>query len=257
MTDADNGPASKGKRFPFIDLEKALDRAAKLYEADRNGRPMQVSVAFDVWEYSGKSSGGHQTVAALKSYGIIDADKAQDAKRINLSQNALRYFKEERDDEKARLRKLFALRPALLAGLWQHWRDSPPSDNVARSFLKIDLGLGEQQARALLGIYKENLTFAELKGGDKVVEKDTDADEDDAAVIAPTPPPSKGESSETKARIPAKIGMKEDTFNLDEGEVVLQWPEQLSQASYEDLESWMNLQLRKIKRRVVGGSNTN
>jgi hypothetical protein len=46
--------------------------------------------------------------------------------------------------------------------------------------------------------------------------------------------------------------MKEDTFTLDEGDVVLQWPERLSQESYEDLESWMHLQLRKIKRRVVG-----
>ena len=47
--------------------------------------------------------------------------------------------------------------------------------------------------------------------------------------------------------------MKEDIFTLDEGEVVLQWPERLSKESFEDLETWMGLQLRKIKRRVVEG----
>ena len=31
--------------------------------------------------------------------------------------------------------------------------------------------------------------------------------------------------------------------------------ERLSQESYDDLESWMQLQLRKIKRRVTGSPN--
>ena len=44
--------------------------------------------------------------------------------------------------------------------------------------------------------------------------------------------------------------MKEDIFTLDEGDVVFQWPERLSQESYEDLEAWAKLILRKIQRGV-------
>lgn len=46
------------------------------------------------------------------------------------------------------------------------------------------------------------------------------------------------------------VGLKQDTFTLDEGPVVLQWPSHLSKTSYEDFESWIQLQLRKIKRSI-------
>lgn len=53
------------------------------------------------------------------------------------------------------------------------------------------------------------------------------------------------------SRVPVKPGMREDVFTLDEGDVIFQWPENLSKESFEDLEGWMQIQLRKIKRRVV------
>lgn len=43
-------------------------------------------------------------------------------------------------------------------------------------------------------------------------------------------------------------GFKEDVFSLDEGSVVLQWPERLSKISAQDLEDWLALIGRKIKR---------
>jgi hypothetical protein len=45
-------------------------------------------------------------------------------------------------------------------------------------------------------------------------------------------------------------GTRQDVFSLDEGVVVLQWPEKMSPESYEDFESWIQLQLRKIKRSI-------
>lgn len=46
------------------------------------------------------------------------------------------------------------------------------------------------------------------------------------------------------------MGIKQDTFSLDEGQIVLQWPAQMSESSYEDFKDWVELQLRKIKRSV-------
>ena len=43
---------------------------------------------------------------------------------------------------------------------------------------------------------------------------------------------------------------KQDTFTLDEGTVVLQWPSKMSETSFEDFKDWVELQLRKIKRSV-------
>lgn len=44
--------------------------------------------------------------------------------------------------------------------------------------------------------------------------------------------------------------MKEDIFSLDEGAVLLQWPERLSEASAQDLQDWLDLIGGKIKRAV-------
>lgn len=49
---------------------------------------------------------------------------------------------------------------------------------------------------------------------------------------------------------PPAVGARQDIFSLNEGQVILQWPAQLSAESYEDFESWIQLQLRKIKRSI-------
>ena len=51
-------------------------------------------------------------------------------------------------------------------------------------------------------------------------------------------------------KYPARAGMNNDTFTLDEGQVVLQWPAKMSPESYEDFKSWLDLVARKAKRAV-------
>ena len=49
-------------------------------------------------------------------------------------------------------------------------------------------------------------------------------------------------------RIPPKPGMNQEIFTLDEGQVVLQLPSKLSKESFQDLEDWLTLIIRKAKR---------
>jgi hypothetical protein len=59
--------------FPFISLPDAIRRARQLYEAE--GRK-QVSVSAEVavshWGYRSTSSGGRQTIAALKAFELME-----------------------------------------------------------------------------------------------------------------------------------------------------------------------------------------
>ncbi|MBU6457778.1 MAG: hypothetical protein KGQ48_09580, partial [Bradyrhizobium sp.] len=48
----------------------------------------------------------------------------------------------------------------------------------------------------------------------------------------------------------APKGMRREVFALDEGDVVLTFPDNMSAASYDDLESYLQLFLRKAKRRA-------
>lgn len=63
-----------------------------------------------------------------------------------------------------------------------------------------------------------------------------DIGSDSTERINPPPPP------------PPAQGYKQDIFTLTEGDVVLRWPENLAADSYQDLEDWLGLMLRKIAR---------
>ena len=166
--EADRGLDDAGSRFPFVNLEKALSRARQLYDA-AGEHSLLATDAFETWGYSLKSSGGFQTIAALKMYGLLEeAGGANEQRKIVLTSKLVRYFRDEREDVIADLRREFALNPKMIKALWAHWGVSPPADNIARSHLKIDRGLNDQAARSLLGIYKENLSFSDLKGDVKV-----------------------------------------------------------------------------------------
>jgi len=142
MTDQEYVNDEAGSRFPFVNLEKALGRAKQLYDA-AGDHEVLISDAFDTWGYSRKSSGGHQTVAALKMYGLVRDSGAKEQRKLALTDKGLQYFRDEREEVLERLKRQFALRPKLIAVLWQKWGASPPADNIARSHLKIDRELSD------------------------------------------------------------------------------------------------------------------
>ena len=47
--------------------------------------------------------------------------------------------------------------------------------------------------------------------------------------------------------------MNQDSFTLDEGQVVLQWPAQISEENFEDLKDWLELMTRRIERAARKG----
>lgn len=172
-----------GVRYPFVSLEKALGRAKQLYDS-AGDHDMLVEDAFDIWGYSIKSSGGHQTIGALNMYGLIRGAGAKEQRKLALTVDALTYFRDEREEVHSKLRAAFAVKPRLIAALWKQWGDNPPADNIARSHLKIDRKLTDQAARAFLGIYKENLAYADLKGSGKAIEE---SEGDDSGYTPPPP----------------------------------------------------------------------
>lgn len=178
-------------RFPFINVAKSLERARAVYENDKSGKGLKMPVAFAAWSYSDKSSGGFQTVAALKSYGLLADEGSKDDRAVKLTSEARQYFQSEIEEDRARLRSAFAARPPLMAHLLEHWDRGTVEDPVARTYLKTEIGLNEQSARSALGIYKDNLSFIVGKGSAKVVEDEPKpkGEEDDGDGKLPTAVP--------------------------------------------------------------------
>lgn len=150
-------------RFPFINLSKAIERGQAIFENDKGGKGLKVPVAFAAWGYSDKSSGGFQTVAALKQYRILADEGANDDRSVKLTPEARTYYQTEIDSDKERLLGEFAKAPSLMAHLLDHWDAGTVDDPVARTYLKTALGMNEQSARSALGIYKDNLSHIGTK----------------------------------------------------------------------------------------------
>ena len=95
--------------------------------------------------------------------------------------------------------------------------------------------------------------LAEIAPGD-IIDTGKDSDEDDEVgpveragqihkVIVPKP-------AKLLLKVPTPTVATQDIFHLSEGPAILQVPNALSEASYQDLEEWLMIALRKIKRSV-------
>src|SRR4051812_11473807 len=62
---------TRSPNFPFVDLETAIERARILNQKEgRNSAAPETVV--DHWGYAPKSSGGRQTIAALRQFGLLE-----------------------------------------------------------------------------------------------------------------------------------------------------------------------------------------
>src|SRR5688572_24804114 len=97
--------------YPFISLQKAVERAQTFYQIERrHAAPM--GAAAKAWGYGEKSSGGLQTVSALKQYGLMLDEGEGDQRKVRLTDRAFRILLDEVKDSPARAA---ALRAAALS----------------------------------------------------------------------------------------------------------------------------------------------
>lgn len=235
-------------KFPFIALGKALERARALYQSDPGNKGMSIPMAFAAWDYSEKSSGGFQTVSALKQYGLVEDEGSNEDRRVKLTDEARNYFASEIAKDRETLSHDFALSPPSLRHLADQWNYSCPPDNVARTYLKTDLGMNEQSARSLLGIYKDNQKYI----SDKLNNQSSDVAEEPAESGPPESEPSASQSIKSYTTNDVRPeNTDRDIFSVHEGEVTLISPKKLTSESLEDISDWLDIMKRKLSRKVV------
>ena len=157
---------SSGQRspsFPFITLEKALFRAQTLYDNEkRNDTPLPV--AFSHWKYAPKSSGGQQTVGALKSYGLLkDIGKGED-RHVQLTDLALDILLDSRPNSEERRTNLreAGLLPKMIRVIKEKYPDHAPTNENLQWFLIKECGFTDSSAKQLSKIWNKNNEFIPL-----------------------------------------------------------------------------------------------
>lgn len=157
---AEDAKKSKDRspNFPFINLESALARAQQFYAKEkRSAAPF--SVVAQHWHYSASSSGALQTVAALKSYGLMVDEGGSGSKRtLRLTDLALRILLDQRPDgsERAAYMRQAALSPTVAADIYAKWPEGFPSSSTLQHYLVFERGFGDQKAKSVVRILVEN-----------------------------------------------------------------------------------------------------
>lgn len=249
----------RSPNYPVMSLRKAVERVEALAKQYRR-HLIPIGLVQTQLGYKSHSSAGNQSVAALKAYGLLDVEGDGDNRQVRLSE--LGYRVALGHAERAQLLKKAALSPALHAEIWEKYKaDGLPDGQVIRHYLVFDRNFNTDSVDSFIANFRDSLVFAGLIQGDIILDdgddkpadygldqgvQDSPASEAGGEKPARHTPPSRGK--------PMAPGTKEDVFTLDEGPVVLQYPERLSPESFEDFESWLQLVIRKAKRSIRGAS---
>lgn len=244
------GKRDRSPKFPYIGLAKALDRIQVLYGKVKRYDARVADIAKD-WDLSPKSSSTDRTVAALQSFGLIEDSGSGENRKIKLSELGARILADQRPGVREALLSEAALKPPAIADHARRWAGGRPDEAHALSMLQFEEGFTPDAAKLFLRVYDETIRFTSAMPSDNLADSGEEEDR------APADPPAANVAEERREiavdppkRREVKAGMKEDVFSLDEGDVTFQWPASLSAESYQDLEDWTKLMMRKIKRSI-------
>jgi hypothetical protein len=206
--------------------------------------PVGVEVAVKAMGYSFNSSTGKLALAAMRSFELFENVQGGTNATVKLTTLALDiasdYVRESAKWWEAV--KQVALAPNVHRQLWDKYGPNLPADDELRRYLVRELKFNDNAVGPFIQEYKNTIEFAKLSEPDIIDEDNGESsDHDDNS-----PPPSPKSRLDRNRRV--TTGLKEDVFSLDEGSVILQWPERLSKTSAQDLEDWLALIGRKIKR---------
>lgn len=183
MSDTPETEAAKARRlgrspaYPSFSIAKGLDNAKALYAQEKE-YAAPLGSALKAFGYSPKSSGGRQALATMKYYGLIEVNGEGDARRIKVSDAALKILRDPREDEteKRQLIREVAMAPAAHKMLHQEYPNGLASDGTVLYFLHGQ-GFNESAARELLAEFKETASFIRLYEPQKAVDKGSAKDD--------------------------------------------------------------------------------
>ena len=242
----------RSPNFPFITLEKALGRAETFYNAERQ-KAAAVPVAVDYWGYAEKSSGGIQTVAALKSYGLIEDIGKGEKRKIKLTDLALQILMPRPDSmERSSAIKQAALIPKQMRDVFNKWQDQAPSEPSLRWYLIREKNFSEESATDFIKIWNKNKYFSGLYNS-SIMDVVKESNPELYASVAETVT-QQGITGPRQFQVEAGVSSRAAIIKTEkvigpEGDIVLQFSGEPSIETYEFLKDYIDLRLKTLTRK--------
>src|SRR5438874_2249590 len=114
-TKSDRSPS-----FPFIPLGTAIERLVA-FEKYAGRHPIPAKKAGAAWGMKEQSSQADQTLAALRSFGMVEYTGTGAAREASITEQGRNYLRAQQEETKIEILKTAALRPRVIRQKWAAW----------------------------------------------------------------------------------------------------------------------------------------
>lgn len=166
-------PKDRSPSFPFIPLQTAIERLVA-FEQTFGRHDTPANKVGRAWKMKDGSSQAFQTIAALKSFGLLDFKGAGPGRATFLTDEGRKYVRAQQDSMKREVIRAAALRPKAMEKFWNLWGPDRPIDDVCIDDLHFKHGFTQSAAATFLRVYDETIAYAGL------TKSDTTEDDDDS-----------------------------------------------------------------------------
>lgn len=151
--------------FPFIPLQTAVERLAA-FEQTFGRHDTPANKVGRAWKMKDGSSQAFQTLAALKSYGLMDYRGSGPGRAMFITEDGRMYLRAQQDSVKRDVLRRAALKPKLIEKFWHMWGSDRPIDDVCLDDLHFKYGFTQSAAETFLRVYDATISYAGLSESD-------------------------------------------------------------------------------------------
>ena len=233
---------TRSPNYPTMPLSDAVKAIRPVFKVENRNKMSRLVLAKHMG-YTSLNGRALGKIGAVRAYGLIEGSGDQ----IRVSDDAITIITApEGAPQKEEALQRCALQPSLFKDLRKAFPDDLPSpDNLRFNLIqrKFTEDAAEKAAKTFLDTMRLVLDESGDSEGNDFPENEAEREniEQPQQVTKPPPPP--------------KPGVQRAEFPLTEGTVRLDFPSVLSEESYEVLEDWLNLVLRRAKRSVQKTDN--
>lgn len=246
---ADAPKSQKGRGSPFIGLAESVGLLEKIAEALGNGPFGRDAIAEAIGHKPGSGS-ANAKIGALTHFGLLDRNGGG---TYSASEIASKILHPTHDGEKQAGMVAAAKSPTLYAELIEKYQGKGlPS--MLGNILYREFGVLQISAEEVANRFRETmLAVGLLRNG--ILHSEPG---ENLAVPSVTPiaaSPSSIDSNEASSdRIQLPSGTRQERSSTTSGDVILTWPERLTTEEVEDVEAWLQIVLRKLKRAATAAT---
>jgi hypothetical protein len=233
---------ARSPEYPAIGLKEAVDRIKLVYDKDYQNKVPKAVIAAHMG-YKGLNGTSLPAIAALGKYGLLEG-RGDETRVSDLALAIIAH--PPGSPERVQALQTAASNPELFAELAGKFPGGKASDAAIRSYLLTQRFIPAAADTALRS-YRETIQLVEAESGGYVEPANQQEQQ-----MTPTamPAPHAVKQGVTIPVPTARPGMRTAVFPVGEGDVTLSFPTSISPEGCEELQGYIEMFLKGIKRQA-------